>query len=586
MDKKRIILPSKKFFGSINEDQTIRVGLDETENLLREGDRTIILSNAELFNKERNESNNYKIHGKLKMVFRNLYSGSSEYNPLLKKLYLVGDGGDNNFDGFIPYQEFAFLRKDVLRQVNTTQTISSLTIYTPSLTFSGLTEHVDIPTIEAPYHNWNIYLSYVYGQDTSYPMTYTLSGGTSFNFLSGDGIPFRVENTGNTYKLTSPVEHGMSSGEFITISGGSFNNAVDVSGKTFSIISVGDSIYDSEKYVLEISKSEMPSGSTLSTVVFGKRCLDRNDITGSTSTYYVHKHKTLTEREDYILDKIGFESSIWENERKLLLENSAGQSDVLVERNMMESLIYDFKEPFVLTGLTNNLGYLPTDVYVTVILANRNGYFEYPPKVGWKFNFHDTWVDEHFDGTGSTETSITTSGFSRTISATTYNFVTGTDLPLNTVLNGAFVEYSRSELKERIISEAFHRFSNPLFVFDYGQTGSTVTFSGGSMTNMYGLFYQPHHRIKLRQLSPYIETSKTNQVYGLPQNAKYFEDDALWKWRDLYDHGFIDPDGFGTNYPFINNIHYVKGDINFYLRNENVYINKKDLVKNVDKFKC
>jgi len=586
MDKKRIILPSKKFFGSINEDQTIRVGLDETENLLREGDRTIILSNAELFNKERNESNNYKIHGKLKMVFRNLYSGSSEYNPLLKKLYLVGDGGDNNFDGFIPYQEFAFLRKDVLRQVNTTQTISSLTIYTPSLTFSGLTEHVDIPTIEAPYHNWNIYLSYVYGQDTTYPMTYTLSGGTSFNFLSGDGIPFRVENTGNTYKLTSPVEHGMSSGEFITISGGSFNNAVDVSGKTFSIISVGDSIYDSEKYVLEISKSEMPSGSTLSTVVFGKRCLDRNDITGSTSTYYVHKHKTLTEREDYILDKIGFESSIWENERKLLLENSAGQSDVLVERNMMESLIYDFKEPFVLTGLTNNLGYLPTDVYVTVILANRNGYFEYPPKVGWKFNFHDTWVDEHFDGTGSTETSITTSGFSRTISATTYNFVTGTDLPLNTVLNGAFVEYSRSELKERIISEAFHRFSNPLFVFDYGQTGSTVTFSGGSMTNMYGLFYQPHHRIKLRQLSPYIETSKTNQVYGLPQNAKYFEDDALWKWRDLYDHGFIDPDGFGTNYPFINNIHYVKGDINFYLRNENVYINKKDLVKNVDKFKC
>jgi hypothetical protein len=586
MDKKRIILPSKKFFGSINEDQTIRVGLDETENLLREGDRTIILSNAELFNKERNESNNYKIHGKLKMVFRNLYSGSSEYNPLLKKLYLVGDGGDNNFDGFIPYQEFAFLRKDVLRQVNTTQTISSLTIYTPSLTFSGLTEHVDIPTIEAPYHNWNIYLSYVYGQDTTYPMTYTLSGGTSFNFLSGDGIPFRVENTGNTYKLTSPVEHGMSSGEFITISGGSFNNAVDVSGKTFSIISVGDSIYDSEKYVLEISKSEMPSGSTLSTVVFGKRCLDRNDITGSTSTYYVHKHKTLTEREDYILDKIGFESSIWENERKLLLENSAGQSDVLVERNMMESLIYDFKEPFVLTGLTNNLGYLPTDVYVTVILANRNGYFEYPPKVGWKFNFHDTWVDEHFDGTGSTETSITTSGFSRTISATTYNFVTGTDLPLNTVLNGAFVEYSRSELKERIISEAFHRFSNPLFVFDYGQTGSTVTFSGGSMTNMYGLFYQPHHRIKLRQLSPYIETSKTNQVYGLPQNSKYFEDDALWKWRDLYDHGFIDPDGFGTNYPFINNIHYVKGDINFYLRNENVYINKKDLVKNVDKFKC
>jgi len=586
MDKKRIILPSKKFFGSINEDQTIRVGLEETENLLREGDRTIILNNAELFNKERNESSNYKIHGKLKMVFRNLYSGSSEYNPLLKRLYLVGDGSNNNFDGFLPYQEFAFLRKDVFRQVNTIQTISSLTTYTPVLTYSGATEHVTISSIDAPYHNWNVYLSYVYGQDSTYPMKYTLSGGTSFSFTAGDGIPFRVESSGNNYKLTSPVEHGMSSGEFITLSGGSFNNTIDVTGRTFSIISVGDSIYNSEKYVLEISKSELPSGTTLSTVVFGKRCLDRNNITGSTSSYYVHKHKTLTEREDYILDKIGFESSIWENERKLLLENSAGDSDVLVERNMMESLIYDFKEPFILTGLTNNLGYLPTELYVTVILANRNGYFEYPPKVGWKFNFHDTWVDEHFNGTGSTETSITTSGFSRTISATTYNFISGTDLPLNTILNGAFVEYNRSELQERIISESYHRFSNPLFVFDYGQTGTTSTFSGGSITNMYGLFYQPHHRIKLRQLSPYIETSKTNQVYGLPQNAKYFEDEALWKWRDLYDHGFIDPEGFGTNYPFINNIHYVKSDINFYLRNENIYKNKQDLVKNVNKFKC
>lgn len=586
MDKKRIILPSKKFFGSINEDQTIRVGLDETENLLREGDRTIILSNAELFFKERNESNNYKIHGKLKMVFRNLYSGSSEYNPLLKRLYLIGDGGDNNFDGFIPYQEFAFLRKDVVRQINTIQTISSLTTYNPVFTYSGETEHTSISSIQAPYHNWNIYLSYVYGQDSAYPMKYSLSGGTYFSFTSGDGIPFRVESTGNTYKLTSPVEHGMSSGEFITISGGSFSNAVNVTGKTFTIIGVGDSIYNSEKYVLEISKSELPSGSTLSTVVFGKRCLDRNNITGSTSNYYVHKHKTLTEREDYILDKIGFESSIWENERKLLLENSAGVSDVLVERNMMESLIYDFKEPFILTGLTNNLGYLPTEVYVTLILANRNGYFEYPPKVGWKFNFHDTWVDEHFNGTGTTETSILTSGFSRTISATTYNFTTGRDLPVGTVLHGAFVEYNRSELKERIISESYHRFSNPLFVFDYGQTGSTVTFSGGSMTNMFGLYYQPHHRIKLRQLSPYIETSTTNQVYGLPQNSKYFEDEALWKWRDLYDHGFIDPDGFGTNFPFINNIHYVKNDINFYLRNENIYTNKQDLVKKVDKFKC
>jgi hypothetical protein len=413
-------------------------------------------------------------------------------------------------------------------------------------------------------------------------MKYTLSGGTVFDFVSGDGIPFRVEDNGSTYKLISPVEHGMLAGEYITISGGTLNNSVNISGRTFSIISVGDSIYRSEKFVLDISKSEIPSGTTLTTVVFGKRCIDRDNLTGTTSTYYVHKHKTLSEKSDYILDKIGFESSIWENERKLLLENSAGVNDYLVERNMMETMIYDFKESFVLTGLTNNLGYLPTEVYVTVILANKNGFFEYPPKVGWKFNFHNTWVDEHFDGTDSVETSIPTTAFT----LNTYTFTGGTELPLNTILNGAFIEYNRSELKERTISDAYHRFSNPLFVFDYGQTGTTVSFSGGSLTNMYGLFYQPHHKVKLRELSPYIESSVTNQIYGLPQNAKYFEDEILWKWRDLYDHGYIDPDGFGTNYPFINNLHYIKSDINFYLRNENIYQNKNDLIKRIDRFKC
>lgn len=584
--KRNILLPSKKFFGSIEEDLTIRVGLDESRNILREGDRTILLDTALLFDKERNESNNYKIHGKLKMVFRNMYSGNTNYTPLKELLYLVGDGSTNDFTGFLPYDELAFLRKDVLRETNQIVSTDILNFYLRNIVVSGQSQHMSITSIEAPYHNWNIYLSYVFSGDTQYPMKYTLSGGTVFDFIASDGIPFRVEDNGTTYRLTSPVEHGISDGEFIIISGGTLDNSLPLSGRTFLVTSVGNSVYNSSKYVLDISKSEIPSGTTLTTVVFGKRCIDRRNITGTTSTYYVHKHKTLTLEKDYILDKVGFESPIWEDEKKILFENSAGVNDVIVERNRMESLIYDFKNPFVLTGLTNNLGYTPTEVYVTVVFINGNGYFKYPPKVGWKFNFHDSWIDEHFNGTSSIEDTIPTTAFTRTISATTFNFTGGTELPMGTVLNGAFIEYNESELKERVVSEAFHRISNPANIFDYGQTGNTIGFSGASPTNLFGLYYQPHYRVKLRELSPYVETSTTKEVYNLPQNAKYSEDEKLWKWRDLYDHGFIDPDGFGTNYPFINNIHYVKNDINFYLRNENLYTNKKDLIEKVTRFKC
>jgi hypothetical protein len=90
------------------------------------------------------------------------------------------------------------------------------------------------------------------------------------------------------------------------------------------------------------------------------------------------------------------------------------------------------------------------------------------------------------------------------------------------------------------------------------------------------LYYQAHHKVKLRELSPYLETAKTNQIYNLPENTVYDSDENVWRWRDLYTHGYVDPNGFGTNYPYVNNIHYVKNEINLYLRNERYYTNKQN----------
>ncbi len=580
MEKKQIILPSKRFFGSTDEDLNLKISLDETKNLLREGERTTILDTSVLFTKERNESTYYKVHGKLKMVFRNLYSGSTGYQPLKKNLYLINDDAIN-FDGYIPYNEFAFLRNDVKREINSPVTTSVLSAFTQNIIVYGENEHVEITQSTAPYHNWNICLSYVYSGDTTYPMKYTLTGNTVYSFTAQDGIPFRVTETKKTYIFTSPVYHGINEGEYIVISGGTLNNSVPLSGRTFSVISVGDGLFNSENYTLEINKSEIPVGQTLSTVILGKRCINKNKLNETISEYYVHKHKVLTMGDAFILDNIGFESSIWEDEKKLIFKNSAGENNKVVFRNRMESLIYDFKTPFSLTNLTNNLGYLPTDVYVSIIFKNKNGYFDYPYKVGYKFNFHDTWVDNHFSGSTSMETTVPYGTFNKS----GITFTSGSTITTGTTLIGAFIEYNKSELKERVISEAFHKLTSPLDVFNHNQNNPS-TYSGVSINNKVGLYYQPHYKVKLRELSPYIETSVTNEIYGLPQNAKYFENEGLWKWRDLYDHGFIDPEGYGTNYPFMNNIHYVKNDINFYLRNEQQYTNKQDSLKKIIRINC
>lgn len=582
MIKKQIILPTKKFFKSEEEDLDLRIDLEKNENILRENDKNVVLDIEALFDKERNQSKKYKIFGKIKMIFRNMYSGTTNYTYLKDRLYLLSDDGtDPLWTGYLPYNEFAFLRNDTLREINTPNSGSTITDFSQNISLTtGNTGHTTVTVIDAPYQNWNIYLSYVYSGDTSYPMKYTTSGGTTYSFTAGDGIPFVVSETSSDYKLTTQVEHGLSEGEYIVLSGGTLTSSVPLSGRTFYVNSVGDEYYNSEKYVVNISKAQFSGASVITDgiVVLGKRCLDINNISGTTSQYYVHKHKTLTSAQDYILDNAGFEKPIWEEERKLVFENFSGVNDVYVEGNRMESLIYDFKNPFVLSGITNNLGYTPTEVYVTVIFRNGNGFFNYPPKVGYKFHFHDTWVDQHFSGTTSNETSlsgVTFTGNTNAVGYTGFTFTSGATLESGSTLYGAFVEYNEQEFRERTVSEAYHKITIPTTIFNHLQNNSSF-YSGASSNNLAGLFFQPHYRVKLRQLSPYIETADTNDILNLPENTKYDSTTGLWKWRDLYDHGYVDTDGFGTDFPFVNNIHYVKNNINFYLRNEKEHRNKVD----------
>lgn len=570
MKKERIILPEKRYEKAPSEEMSLSVNFQGKRKQLTNDERDVILNLATLFNDERQESINYKIYGKIKMVFRNMYSGTTTYEHLRNRIYPVGDGSDGNFDGYLPYDEFAFLRQDGMRQRPIIPSVSYLDTFdgfSHTITgTTGSTNHNTITDVTAPQFNWNLYLSYVHDKDDSFPMTYTLSGSTPpLDFVSGDGIPFRVTDDDGYYKLTSPVEHGMEESDYIIID-----------GVAYYINSVGDEIYNSNKYVVNILKSQVASGVTIfnNVIITGKRCLDNTNISGTTSQYYVHKLKTLTDIDGCQIDKAGFESPIWEDEKKLLFENAAGDNQVLVVRNRMESIIYDIKEPFVLSGLTNNLGYLPTDVYLSVILRNGNGYFVYPPKVGFRFNFHNTWIDQYFDGSSSEESNLTGTDFTNS----GYTFTSGNTVPVGTELTGRFVEYIPTEMKERVVSESLYKFYTNPTNFDYGQTADTPTFTGATATNPFGYYYQPHYRVELRELSPYVETSDVFDIENLPQNAKYFENEGLWKWRDKYDHGYIDDLGNGTDYPFINNMHYVKTDINFYLRNEELYQNKTDEV--------
>ena len=87
-EKKEILLPSKRYIKADNQDLTEKINLESSANLLRIGDKDIILDIDQLYDKERNESKNYKIHGKIKMIFKKLEDIQLselklEYNNLL-----------------------------------------------------------------------------------------------------------------------------------------------------------------------------------------------------------------------------------------------------------------------------------------------------------------------------------------------------------------------------------------------------------------------------------------------------------------------------------------------------------------------
>ena len=48
----------------------------------------------------------------------------------------------------------------------------------------------------------------------------------------------------------------------------------------------------------------------------------------------------------------------------------------------------------------------------------------------------------------------------------------------------------------------------------------------------------------------------------------YFEIEKTWKWRDIYEIGFVQGNN-GVDYPFLNAAHYPRRDINFFTSRTN-----------------
>ena len=558
------VVPSKRFAGATEEDLTFQVSLNDSSRPLIQGDRTVNLNINTRFNEERQNISNYRVYGKISPIVDNDYAGlaintdtsstSSGFTTLLFQQLYYNQPAASPWAGYPQFQEFDFKRKDLDDYVSTTT-------------------------------NWNIFLSYPSENLCDQRMWYQMEESPTSNsiaFLANQGIAFHIEqvlvNGRNVTRFYCSAPHGLSKGEYVILNmDNGQGTTYTLRDNTLPVYTLGDGTRNSSDKIFNLL---MPQGTVvgfpeLPPLSMGtmRRQTNRANVE-SISSYYVRVNKILTEVSDAVLDDCGFEEGVFPDVKQVDRITPRAECRISV-KNAYPSYLYSFNKDIDVKTLRDNLSRPLTNLYVTIFLRNNLGYFNYPPKYGWEWNFPLTYMDTSISGVGDAASVPMPFGpvGPNTVRGSVADpqpsgpivdqppgsvLFRGSELRVGDLLRGDFCEYNAEELKERVISEIQHQFSWNGSVFMMGQT----TPDGEK-----GYIYKPHYEVPIRRFSTYIEFGDPQKVIEVPDWAEYWEREKTWRWRDLWEIGFIDG-GHGVDYPFMNNAQYPSRIIPFYVQKQ------------------
>lgn len=566
-----IVLGSKRYKTAINTDLSLVVPLDNTQKEIEEFDRSSVLSLSQVFDDERQESTVFRPTAEIDFMFYNVYSGTTflgatnEYKPFTNNLYyvnLLGSFGNTSYSGFPQYNEFDLIRTD-----------NNISGYT---TNSGTTDpHIWFVNKSASTYNWTQYLSYAYRNDSLKKLKYYYPDGSIVNWKSGDGIPFYIQNPyiDNGQDLISficPVEHGLSVGEYVELNIPGWNGYNGQ--KVFQVYSLGQSGYNSDKYIFNIFNYGFYFGNfNNSSKGTFKRIIDITNSAETKSRYYVRKHRILTNVDDAILTNAAFELNAFGTERQYEFSSLTPDKQArITQREGNQSYLLSFSKDMDFRRYRDNLKRPITEIYFTFINKGYFGWFNKPIdstiingpslKEGFGFNISTTVSPYWSNLNADNRTNIETRKYVKLLGGNNYTFYYNKDLKSGDTINGPLCEFNQFEQKERVISDIYHKFvfNDKLFV------ESAVAEQGPSkLLNQDGYYYKVHHPITLRVYSDYLEEADVKYADQVPDYAFYSRYYKTLRWRDIYTYGFVESNGLGVDYPFLNGCHYPSTKIIF-----------------------
>ena len=542
------IIPSNlKFKSAPFIDSQITVSIEEKQQEITEYARSQTISLAQVYDDERQRCTVFRPTFKLSYLYSNVYTGTTEYIPFRNFLYYVDpevSTVSNIWKGFPQYYEFDFFRPDVKDQHFSYKSKSALT------------------------YNWTYYFTYASENQFNKQLTY-YSNNTPINWVAGDGIPFEIlnsEQNGNdiiSFQCIAP--HGLLPNEYVELSFSYKNNNI------FQVYSLGNGLVESSPFIFNILNIGF-TGNTFNNGTRGtfKRIINPDNLNETKSKYYIRRMKVLTNSEEVIPAKAGFEKNVFIEEKKFEF-SSITPNKVSRISQKTSSNAYTFTSAIDLdfSNLRDNQGRPVSELFLTVVNKGYSGYFNQPNngiglKQGWEFNLSKT-INPWWDLNNSqSNTSIQTSGYTLS-SGVTKTFTYNLDLKRDDLIDGDFCEWNDYEQLERVISPYYHKIK-------FNQTVFQTT--NNSDTNSPGYYYQPHTKMTLRVFSDYIETGNIADIVGIPSWAYYSAQDRQFRWRDLYTYGFLDTFERGVDYPFFNSAHYPFENYVFRLIPEGVTYNE------------
>ena len=555
----RVVLGSLRYKSASDTNLMFNVPLVQTTKENIEFDRSVDISLSQVFDNERQKSDTFRPTCKFSILFKNSYVGSSKYTPLTNNLSYVNATqsaslacsiGINNYiwTGYPQYNEFDFIRTDY--------NVSGYTKPDSNGNF-----HVDFVPKSASTYNWGFYVSYPFDNNYNKHMeAVDKTTSQTLNWVCSDGIPFVIDNTNlngqNIISFRCPVKHGLTDGEFVKLS-------FDYNGITiYPVYTLGNGFYGSDEYVFNIQNVGF-TGNTFHNGTTGTfvRIIDILNSGETTSKYYVRRHKILTGVEDSVLVKAGFDQNIFGS--KKIYESSGYTPNKTSRVSIIEgsqSYNLSLNTDININPLRDNQKRPITQLFFTTIWK---GYFGLTSgsKEGYEFNLPmvnnqpSHWWDIN---NVNSDTNFTFGSYTTPLGVlppnNQINFTYIKPLNIGDTFDGDYCEWNDYEQFERVISEVYHKITYNPNVFNIQPK---------TQSNPTGYYYRPINGITLRVFSDYIEDGNSKNIVGVPDYAFYSSNDDKFYWRDLYTYGYIDPNGLGVNYPFLNGTHYPFTDIVF-----------------------